>query len=605
MRGARVIAMAAGAACAACAPAVTMVPNPPSVQQAAAAEPARPPDWVVPVRVMMWTDGGEPAQLGELPGDMPAIPAGAAWFVEPEGSIDAAQLGALEDSLRYAHVPGLSLRGQPVAAWRDALVNLPDLVALDISDTTATAAPAAILPQLHRLYASRTGLDDAAVAAIAAAAPHLEVLALAGDNVTDPAPLAQLTGLRALDLSDTRVTDAAGAKLGALEHLEVLDLGRTHVAGATISAIRALPLRLLYLDHTATGASLGKLAPLAATLERFEASALIGAEPGDAELAWLAKAAAAREVSVDGAPIHDALVRELLALPQLTTLRIAGSKITRAGAAAIAARGGLEDVDLAKTAVDDASAAALLARGELRAARFDDTRLTDAALAGGLHRELTELYLARTRVTDAGLAVLDDAPDLVALGLAELPITDATLQHVAHHAALRTLVLDGTRGSQHGLGDMLRQLHKLERLYVENTACDDDALALLAAPHLHVLHVANTSISDASLSALQRLIELEELTLGDTRLQTVEVLTWPHLRTLALVGLGLHDDALAMLAASASLAELDLSYTEVHDPTALLSLPNLRTLGLVGTHLAAAGEAAAHQLAARGVDVVR
>ena len=166
-------------------------------------------------------------------------------------------------------------------------------------------------------------------------------------------------------------------------------------------------------------------------------------------------------------------------------------------------------------------------------------------------------------------------------------------------------MLDGTRGSPAALVRALARLHDLERLTLENTMCDDDTVAAFGAPHLRVVHLAGTFVTDASLVTLQSLEELEELTLGETRVETIDLSTWPRLRTLALVGLDIDDHALAAIAARTSLVELDLSYTEMRDLSPLAALPHLRELGLVAVKLAPAGEAAVRALAARGVDVLR
>jgi hypothetical protein len=59
-------------------------------------------------------------------------------------------------------------------------------------------------------------------------------------------------------------------------------------------------------------------------------------------------------------------------------------------------------------------------------------------------------------------------------------------------------------------------------------------------------HLEGSEVSDAGIAALRALGELEELTLGDTRLHgaIVDRSSWPRLRTLSLTGLDLTDQAL-------------------------------------------------------------
>jgi len=114
-------------------------------------------------------------------------------------------------------------------------------------------------------------------------------------------------------------------------------------------------------------------------------------------------------------------------------------------------------------------------------------------------------------------------------------------------------------------------------------------------------------VSDAGLAALRAFTELDELTIGDSRVHggIADLSAWPRLRTVSLVGLELGDKAVAQLAAHLPLAVLDLSATEIRDPSALAALPHLRTLGVAQTRLSAAGVAAVKRLAARGVEIVR
>jgi hypothetical protein len=124
---------------------------------------------------------------------------------------------------------------------------------------------------------------------------------------------------------------------------------------------------------------------------------------------------------------------------------------------------------------------------------------------------------------------------------------------------------------------------------------------------LRVLHLAGSDVSDDGLAALRAFTELEELTVGDTRMHAgiADLSAWPRLRTLSLVGLDLTDQALPSIATQPSLAIVDLSATEVRDPSPLAALPHLRTLGVAQTRLSAAGIAAVKRLAARGVEIVR
>src|SRR6185503_5870095 len=133
---------------------------------------------------MTWSDDG-PVQLGELPAHPPASYP-AMYYVEPVHHVDPAMLAELVVALREHHVPGLSLRGQPVAVMLGELRELPDLHALILDDTDADARSlAAVDLALVRLYVARTSIDDAALAALVPRQPALEVLGAEGCPIGD------------------------------------------------------------------------------------------------------------------------------------------------------------------------------------------------------------------------------------------------------------------------------------------------------------------------------------------------------------------------------------------------------------------------------------
>ena len=573
----------------------------------------RPPEspWPVPMRVMVWTPDGT-QQIGELPGSPPAAPPTQPWFLEPTRTLDERTFAKTVRALRDEHVPGLSLQGQPVEGWLGELVELPELTALILDDTAVTAsALAAIDAPLERLYLARTPIDDAAIAAFLAkpSLAGLHVLDLEDCSITDKSmkAISSLANLAVLNLSGTLITDAGGAQLGALSKLASVDLGGTKVGPRTVVALRPLALFELFLDQTFVGKEIATLGGFAPGLTRFDVSSLQIYKPTDADLAWLATAPHLTEVGLSGARIHDRLVQQLAALPGLRKLRVAGTLITLPTIQAIARRPQLEEVDLAQTPVDDASASALLAMPNMRILRLDLTAVSDAALHVTPSAALVELYLSRTKITDAGLVILDQLPKLEALGLGETQVGDLTLGRITKMSGLRTLVLTQATASNAGLAT-LGTLSGLERLYLDNTGADDVTLVGLAPlRELRTLHLANSQVSEEGLPILRAFTQLDELTIGDTRMRAAiaDLAAWPHLRTLTLTGLELGDAELATIAKRTTLVTLDLSATQIHDITPLVRLEHLRTLGLVGAKLDAAGAAAMKKLAARGVEVVK
>jgi internalin A len=570
--------------------------------------PKPPSIWPVPVRVLTWTQSGI-EEVGVLPDAPPKTMPTTAWFVEPTLPLDETAFRKLIVAVRSEHVPGLSLRGQTFAAWGDALADLPELHGLVLDDSDITD-PGSLHVSLRRIYLTRTAVDDAAITSLVAAQPHLEVLALEECHLGDAAvrAIVHLRELRALNLSGTRITDAGGAQLGALDSLSILDLGRTAVAAKTVAAIRPLALHELFLDGTHVGKEIATLGGYAPGIVRFDVSTLAAYKPTDTDLAWLAGAPNLVEIGLSSSLVHDDLVLHLLALPKIRDVRLAQTPITIAAVRAVAKLSELEQADLAETPVDNASAAALLALPRLRMVRLDQTPIDDAALQGVTPSPaLEELYLSRTNIGDTGAQILDAMPKLAALGLGETYVGDATIDRIVHLTKLRTLILSFTKGSRLGLAK-LGALTELERLYIDATRADDDTIAALAKlRELHVLHLQGDNVSDDSLVTLRDFPYLEELTIGDTGVdnEIAKVSAWPRLRTLSLLGLAIDDTALDALGKRASLVALDLSFTEITNPAPLAGLPRLKVLGLVETKLSRDGLAAAEALAKRRVEIVR
>ncbi|MEJ7603606.1 MAG: hypothetical protein WKG01_37310 [Kofleriaceae bacterium] len=581
-------------------------PTPP---RPAPAPIAQLPLWPVPMRVMAWTAEGI-VQIGELPDAPPKLPPTTPWFVEPTRTLDRAALERVIVAVRQEHVPGLSLRGQPVAPWLGALRDLPELTALNLEETTVDARTYTLdVPSLRRLYLADTQIDSVGAQLVVAKHPALEVLDLEDCPVGDAGAIAiaTLPELRALNLADAPIRDAAGAALGKLPNLVVLDLGRTQVGPKTIAALRGKPLRELFLDGTRVGKEVATLAGLAPGLQRFEISTLVGYKPTDADLAWLAKAPLLVEAGLSNARVHDKLVIAIASQPALRELRVASTLITTAAIKTIASKSLLEEVDLAATPVDDASAAALVAMPHMRMLRLDQTPIGDAGLAATPSDTLVELYVSHTGLGDAGLAILDHTPQLTALGLGDTQVGDTTLARISKLAALRTLVLNNVPATYEAILK-LGSLVRLERLYLEGTRVGDSTVEAFAQlRELRTLRLASTDISERSLPVLRTFTLLEELTVGDSRMRAgiADLEPWPRLRILTVAGLPLGDAALQTIARQPTLETLDLSGTDVTDPSPLVGLPHLAVLGLEGTKLDKRGQAVVRALQSRGVEIVR
>jgi YHS domain-containing protein len=104
----------------------------------------------------------------------------------------------------------------------------------------------------------------------------------------------------------------------------------------------------------------------------------------------------------------------------------------------------------------------------------------DVALVEGLAPRLVWLDLARTGVTDAGLAPIQGCLEIRRLSLASTAIGDAGLARLTKLSKLESLNLFGTAVTDAGI-DRLKELRSLKRLFLWRTAVTDAGVEALRA----------------------------------------------------------------------------------------------------------------------------
>lgn len=184
-------------------------------------------------------------------------------------------------------------------------------------------------------------------------------------------------------------------------------------------------------------------------------------------------------------------------------------------------RFGGTQLDLRGTAVRDEDLEQLNAQDfrTVRALLLAGTGVGDAGLSHAVRLQLTQLDLARTRVTDAGLGALAGM-SLARLDLTGTVITDAGLKHVAR-LPLRTLVLRDTRVQGPGLAN-LRGM-ELATLDLSYTAIGDSSLPLIAAAHVRTLDLSDTRVSERGLPDVARIDGLTLVDLSGTRIDSAAI----------------------------------------------------------------------------------
>jgi formylglycine-generating enzyme required for sulfatase activity len=156
--------------------------------------------------------------------------------------------------------------------------------------------------------------------------------------------------------------------------------------------------------------------------------------------------------------------------------------------------------------------------------------------------DVYEVMLAKTRITNQGLAHLKSLPNVYILRLSDTQVGDPGLVHLKGQTKLGMLLLKNTQVTDKGL----------EHLIGLNT--------------LYGLDLGGTRVSDAGMEKLQKLPELTTLYLSETQLS---------------------DSGVKRLSEMTKLKVLDLSGTQITDAAVvhLKTLSNLQVLGVVDTKL--------------------
>lgn len=184
----------------------------------------------------------------------------------------------------------------------------------------------------------------------------------------------------------------------------------------------------------------------------------------------------------------------------------------------------LEDLSLWGTQLTDAGLERLTTLRHLRKLNVGRTKVTDAGTASlAKFPALTDLVLCYTSIGDAGLPPLKSLPRLQSLALEGALVTDAGLKDLAELKQLRSLGLKRTKVRGPGLAH-LRQLPLLRDLNLDDIAITDDALAHLAEyPALRVLELWKCPITDAGLAHLKGQKRLKRLNLKGTKVTAAGV----------------------------------------------------------------------------------
>lgn len=475
-----------------------------------------------------------------------------------------------------------------------------------------------LAPGLRQLSLAGTPITDAGLLQVAKL-KQLAQLSLARTKITNKGleSLARLSQLAELDLSQTKITDQGLPRLVPLPRLEKLYVADNTLSDTGIEQLSAVKsLRLLVASgtmltergHASLTTSLPQLELTwdGADMQRAVALALLekGARLSVTDSRGSATTSVARRedlppgrlkvLKVDLASnrtVTDDDLKQLIALSDLESLSIAGTKITPVGIDHLHGLSSLKTIDLGSlpltsTSIETLAAALpdckierrepadrLVAKwvlsvggkcsiaGESGAAAVDLVSATTVLPEGPIRVE--KINLTDCKLTsDAPLAQLAELSSVKSLLLAGSDITDEQLASLTGLKTLVELSLADTQVSTPAVSTLLAQLPQLERLYLSGSKVDRAVVSSASnLPRLTHLSLAGISTTPADLTLLKKCPQLEWLDLSKT---------------------GLTDETLGSLQQFSKLRELTVLGNSISDAgyeELVASLPNCRVTG--------------------------
>lgn len=138
-------------------------------------------------------------------------------------------------------------------------------------------------------------------------------------------------------------------------------------------------------------------------------------------------------------------------------------------------------------------------------------------LAIGVAARLKVLRVHGKRISDKGLAVLRQLPNLEILAVAPAPLTREGFEHITEAKALKSLSLGQCTVDDEGF-ELLGSLSNLESLNLEGSQLSSTGLKhLVPLVELKKLNLSESSLDDAGLAVLIELPQLEHLDVRKTR----------------------------------------------------------------------------------------
>lgn len=275
-----------------------------------------------------------------------------------------------------------------------------------------------------------------------------------------------------------------------------------------------------------TDQELATLANLPSGTEGITEINLANTRATKAAFAHIAKLPNVKSVDISPIPVDDQSIADLKSAPALESLKIGLQALGDGAVPALTAMSKLKKVSFQHARLSAPALAEFFkTHPELEEIDMPDAlSLDDESMAGVAElKNLKILRIGRSRVTDNGLAMLGNCPNLELVDLHSLPVTGEGLSKAAAQARgfefLHTLEVSHTRFGPQGV-PALRAMPNLQALGFDKLNLTDQEFGFIASlKKLRRLSVAeNTSLTSPSMKHIAALTELEQLKLNGLNL---------------------------------------------------------------------------------------
>jgi Leucine-rich repeat (LRR) protein len=221
----------------------------------------------------------------------------------------------------------------------------------------------------------------------------------------------------------------------------------------------------------------------------------------------------------DVALSHDAIEEISALVPELMELEeinLRGSSIENSALAILNRARGLKTVRVSAPAVNDAGLLRTWNTKSSTPSPASKNKKAPDQEAALLQRQsqLRRLSLRDTSVSDAGIAELGRAPNLVDLDLSASAVSDAALKSISALENLERLCLDGTATTDEGL-IYLYEKQSIKQLHLAQTDIGDLSLPILASlSSLRELDITGTFLSERAIARLKASLPQCQISFG-------------------------------------------------------------------------------------------